>query len=56
MMKIYVLKPNSEYKNCYYIELFDTTDEALSSIQNELGYLSDYIFIEGQELKLALSR
>lgn len=52
---IFVLKGNPDYpKNCYFIEKYETKEEAVKSM-NECYYTQDYIFIEGKELKLTLA-
>ena len=52
---IYVLHSSIEYqKNTYYLEKYDTKEEAINSIKDNYGYISDYIFIEGRELELTL--
>lgn len=37
-------------------EINKTKEEAIESIQEVSGYIKDFIFIEGQELKLTLER
>lgn len=50
---IFVLTKNMEYNNCYYIEKFETKDEALKFIRQSNYFIGDYRFIEGSELKLS---
>ena len=52
---IFILKGNLDYpKNCYYFEKYETKEEAIEGIYDCCNYLKDYIFIEGEELKLTL--
>ena len=53
---IFVLRDTANYNDTYYIEKFETKEEAIESIQEVSGYIKDFIFIEGQELKLTLER
>lgn len=51
---IFVLRDTANYNDTYYIEKFETKEEAIESIQEVSDYIKDFIFIEGQELKLTL--
>lgn len=53
---IFVLRDTANCNDTYYIEKFETKEEAIESIQEVSGYIKDFIFIEGQELKLTLER
>jgi hypothetical protein len=53
---IFVLRDTANYNDTYYVEKFETKEEAIESIQEVSGYIKDFIFIEGQELKLTLER
>lgn len=56
MNKIFVLRDAGNYNGTYFIESFNTKEEAIESIQEVSGYITDFMFIEGQELKLTLER
>lgn len=49
---IFVLKDTGNYNDTYYIEKYNTKEEAIESIQEVCGYIKDFIFIEGNELEL----
>ena len=53
---IFVLRDTANYNDTYYIEKFETKEEAIESIQEVGGYIKDFIFIEGQKLKLTLRK
>ena len=53
---IFVLKGCADYPaNTYYLEKYKTRFEAIESIKESGCMITDYIFIEGKELKLTLT-
>lgn len=53
---IFILRDTGCYNGSYFIEKFETKEEAIESIQEINGYIKDFIFIEGEELKLNLEK
>ena len=51
---IFVLRKNYDYNETYFMDKYETKQEALDSISCLNGYLTDYTFIEGQELQFSL--
>ena len=55
-MTVFVLINNLNYpKNCYFIEKYETKEEAIEAIKEKAYLPSDYTFIEGNELRLTLT-
>ena len=55
-MTVFVLINNLDYpKGCYFLEKYETRFEAIEAIKENAYSLSDYTFIEGDELILTLA-
>lgn len=51
---IFVLRKSYDYNETYFVDKYKTKQEALDSISCLNGYLTDYMFIDGQELQFSL--
>ena len=51
---IFVLRKIYDYNETYFMDKYKTKQDALDAISCFNGYLTDYIFIEGQELQFSL--
>lgn len=53
-MKILVLEPSLDDRNCFYLKEFENRETALEYIRNTRDYLNEYKIYDAKELELDL--
>lgn len=53
-MKIIILEPNLDDRNCYYIQEFENKEKALEYLGDARDFLREYKIFEANELRLDL--